>query len=446
MNSFKAATLLTSMSLLVSLTITGCGARTSSYPPNFSNPISTVPNTFNPGNLNNVLTPNTGLGAVVGKVVDSTGKGLPNVLVNIGSVSTTSNLTGDFQLNNISAGQKTLLLRYGNRELSVNVNVVADTATTPDLNPIQFTNNGTGSSGSANTQIKTFSVDQDMLNQWQAKTVAVTNGTIYVGATDAKGLFKKGSILRMNSETGKDWKNIGSKWLGLRFPIDKTVRGIATNGSTLVAVGEKGNLYTIDSNKKITTAKSGPGTDVAVGAGAIYIANGSGVEKSDSSGQTRALIPNFSISGGICTDSKGNLYGVGGSTVKKLTLGEEDPVDIITQGINNALDVAVDDKNGFIYVLESSEIKRFTLEGVLQSTFGNGATKANSIATDELGNVYVADEGKDHKTSRIIKFAPGNGNIVGFQNQDYVNAQSSQFDGVGNQDTYTEDTNSSNNW
>jgi hypothetical protein len=439
MNSFRATTLLTSLAVLASFSLTGCGARSTNYPPNFANPISTMPNTFNPDNLNNVLTPNTGLGAVVGKVVDSTGKGLPNVLVNIGSISTTTNLTGDFQLNNIPAGQKSLLLRYGNRELSVSVNVVADTATTPDLNPIQFANNGTGSSGSANTQIKTFLVDQDFFNQWQAKTVAVTGGTIYVGVTDAKGLFKKGSIVRMDSEMGKSWTNIGSKWLGLRFPIDKTVRGIATNGSTLVAVGEKGNLYTVDSNKKIVTASSGPGTDVAVGAGAIYIANGSGVEKSDSSGQTRSLIPNFAISGGICTDSKGNLYGVGGNTVKKLDLGSEEPVEIITQGISNAIDVAVDDKNGFIYVLEASEIKRFTIDGVLQSNFGNGATKALSITTDESGNVYVADEGKDYKTSRIIKFAPGNGNIVGYQNQDSVKAQSSQFDGVGTEETVTED-------
>ncbi|MFN8575329.1 MAG: hypothetical protein U0354_00590 [Candidatus Sericytochromatia bacterium] len=408
------------------------GSKTSPYlPPNYQNPGS-INNPYNPNNPNGISAPVSGLGSVMGRVVDSTGRGMPNVTLSIGNVSTTSSITGDFQLNNVPAGQKTILLKYGNRQLSINVNVVADSAVSPDINPIQFGNNGTGGSGVANTQLKSFNVDQDFFNQWQAKGVAASSGTVYVTVADNTSLFKKGSIIRMDTESGKNWKNIGSAWLGLRYPLDKTIQGIAINGTNLVAIDTKGSFYSVENKQKVKSSKSASGTDVAVGAGSIFISNGSSVDKADSSGQGRTAISGLTVTGGIGTDEQGNLYAVSGSGVKKVDT-KLNVTDITRQGVENGVDVAVDTKNGFIYVLENSQIKRFTMDGVLSSTFGNGAIKAVSIATDELGNVYVADEGKDHKTSKIIKFGPGSGVIPAFENSDTVKALSAQqnFDGVG---------------
>lgn len=425
----------------ISSQIMSCGGTKSTpyLPPNYQNPGNFNPNPYDPSNPNNINSPISNFGSVMGRVIDSTGKGMSNVTVSVGAVSTTTSITGDFQLNNVPAGQRSITLRYGSRQISVDVNVIADSAVSPPVNPIQFSNNGTGGSGVANTQLKTFNVDQDWLNQWQAKGVAASNGTVYVTVGDNTSLFKKGSIIRMDTDSGKNWKNIGSMWLGLRYPLDKTIKGIAINGTNLVAIDSKGAYYNVENNKKVKSFKTGPGTDIAVGAGSVFISNGSSVEKADSTGQGRSVISGLTTTGGIGCDTQGNLYAVSGSGVKKVDSSLL-ITDIITQGVENGLDVAVDDKNGFIYVLENSQIKRFTTTGVLTATFGNGAIKAVSITTDELGNVYVADEGKDHKTSKIIKFSPGSGVIPSYENQDTVKALSQSFDGLGDGSDSTTET------
>ncbi|GIW22251.1 MAG: hypothetical protein KatS3mg068_1258 [Candidatus Sericytochromatia bacterium] len=235
----------------------------------------------------------------------------------------------------------------------------------------------------------------------------------------------------MNSESGKEWENIGESWFGLKYNIDKSVTGISVSGSNLVAVDRNGSLHILENMKSIKSKKTGGGIDVAVGAGMIFIANGSGVEKADNSGEGRTLIPNVYITAGITCDSQGNIYGISGNIVKKFDSTGTNVTDVITQGLSGPIDVALDEKNNFIYVLEQREIKRFTTSGILTASFSNGAIKANGIATDELGNVYVSDEGKDYKTSKIIKFAPGSTNTPLFQNDDMTrrnNNNNNQYD------------------
>jgi hypothetical protein len=430
MKSKKAILMFLTAAILGSVA-SACGKPTPQMPPNLLNPSA---NPYDPNNPNGINSPISGRGSVVGRVVDPSGKGLPNVNVSIGNIFATSSMSGDFQLNNVPAGNQQVIFRMGNRQLNINVSVVADTSVAPVVNPVQFSNNGTGGSGLANIQLKTFKVDQDLLNQWQATSLSVAAGTIYVAVTDTKNVFKKGSIISMDAESGKTWKNIGSTWLGLRYPIDQTIHGIAASGSNLVAVDTKGVLYNVENKKKINVVKSGPGTDVAVGAGVIFIANGSSVEKAEASGEGRTIIPNVSISGGIATDSRGNLFAISGTTIKMID-SSMSISDVVTDGINNGIDLAVDDKNGFIYVLETGGIKRFTTQGVLVASFGNGATKPVSISVDEMGNVYVADEGKDYKESKIIKFAPGSGNIPQFQNSDSIR-NDPNYDQYGSQTDY----------
>ncbi|RYY00424.1 carboxypeptidase regulatory-like domain-containing protein, partial [bacterium] len=258
-------------SLLTLSALTACGKSSSPYAniPNNNNGVFN-PNPNDPNYNNGINSPIGNAGSIIGRVIDATGKGLPNVTVSVKNVSTTSNMTGDFQLNNVPPGQQTVLLRFGNRQLTINANVTADTSVSPDVNPIQFSNNGTGGSGFANVQLKTFKVDQDFLNQWQAKGVAVSNGVVYATVADNTSLFKKGSVVKMDAE-GANWKNIGSSWLGLRYPLDKTIQGIDINGTNLAVVDSKGSLYNIENNKKVKSYKTGPGTHVAVGAGSVFI-------------------------------------------------------------------------------------------------------------------------------------------------------------------------------
>ncbi|MFN8674710.1 MAG: hypothetical protein U0457_21840 [Candidatus Sericytochromatia bacterium] len=407
-------------SLVLSFTLLSC-KQPSPYAGPASQPLPNDP-IPTPSTVNAQIS--TGMGSVIGRVVDPSGKGLQGVSVSINGNSTSTGFNGDFQLNNVPAGNQIITFTYGSRELKINASVSADTASSPDLNPVQFSNNGTNGSGIANTQLKTFQVDQDFLNQWQAKSVAVMNNIVYVAAIDVNGLITtKGTIIRLDAETGQSWKDLGSKWF-VRHPMDKTLQALAVSSSNIIAVDTKGSVYNIEANKAVQTYKAGGGTDIAIAGGNVYIVNGSNVEKTDTTGQSRTAVKDFSVSGGICADGKGNVYGVSGKTIKKaeFTTINANIKEVVKDGLESPIDVAVDDKTNSIYVLDGSNIKRFNDKGVLLATFGASCIKPVSIATDEYGQLYVADEGKDHKTSKIVKFASGTNVIPNFQNQDTINA------------------------
>lgn len=258
-----------------------------------------------------------------------------------------------------------------------------------------------------NTKSGSFKVDKATFSSWQAKGIAVSNGTIFVTVTDTKGILQYGSIVKMSSSDGGNWKNIGTALLGLSHPIGKTVQGVAISGNTLIAVDSKSKVYTLDTaNNKVKTLKTAGGTDVAAAGGTIYIANGS-VNKTDSGVTAMSPIAGLSATGGIGGDSKGNVYAVSGSTIKKADPSGQ-VQDIITTNLAGAVDVAADNRNGDIYVLEASSIKRFNANGQMLSTFPSGAIKGVAIAIDEGGSLYVADSGNTNKDSQVIKFSAGN--------------------------------------
>lgn len=255
-----------------------------------------------------------------------------------------------------------------------------------------------------NAQSGTFKVDQSMTSQWQAKGIAVSGGAIYVSAADNSGLFKKGTVIKMNSSDGKGWKSLGGTLGGLRHPMDATVEGVAINGSTVVAVDPTGKVYTLDAaNGSPKVIKAAGGKDVASGGGSIYIANGS-VEKTDTSATARTPVAGLNASGGVGSDNLGNLYAVSGvKIVKSDSTGQV--MDVVTTDLSSPVDVAVDSRNGDLYVLDATSIKRFNSTGQIMSTFPSGATKPVAIATDESGAIYVADFGSTYKDSKVIKFA-----------------------------------------
>lgn len=255
-----------------------------------------------------------------------------------------------------------------------------------------------------NASSGSFLVDQAFLNQWQAKGIAVSGGSIYVTASDASGLSKKGTVIKMNSSDGKSWKDLGGSLGGLRHPMDATVEGLALNGATIVAVDSAGKVYTLDaSNGGVKVIKASGGKDVAAGAGSIYIAGGT-VEKTDASATARTPIAGLIPSGGVSSDNLGNVYAVSGNTVKKADSSGQ-VMDVITTDLNGPSDVAVDSRNGDLYVLDSTMIKRFNSTGQLLVSFASGATKPVGIAVDESGAVYVADFGATYKDSKVFKFA-----------------------------------------
>jgi len=288
--------------------------------------------------------------------------------------------------------------------------------------------------GVPNTSAGNFAVDQDLANQWQAKGIAVSGGTIYVTAADNSGLFKKGTVLKMNSSDGKKWENLGGKWLGMRHPMDGTVSGLAVAGGSIVAADTQGKMYTLDASKGgVKVISSGGGTDAAYAGGAVFIANGS-VERSDASVSARSPIPGLMTSGGIGGDNMGNVYAANGTIVKKVD-NTGMVSDLITSDLQQAVDVAVDSRPNFgdVYVLDGNMIKRFTSGGQFVVSFSSGASRPVGIAVDETGSIYVADGGASYKESKVFKFAPaqsneinGNNGYNNYGNNNYGNNYSNQ--------------------
>lgn len=303
--------------------------------------------------------------------------------------------------------------------------------------------------GAPNPQLSTIKVDQDLLNQWQARGIAAVGGTLYVAATDTGGIFKKGTVLKIGSNGEKSsWKDLASSLLGLSHPMNSTIKSIAVSGSDCLVLGQD-YLYKVTGEGKVQKMKFSGGTDITVGGGAVYISSGGTVMKTDNSVSSKLPVAGVSASGPIAADNSGNLFFVSGSSIKMVnvnnTMGMNTNYNTgyntdslyssgstytgynangyriysdnyygagsgmaqdIVMGLTSPIDLAIDNRNGDLYVLESGSIRRFDRSGNAISQFPHGASKPEGIAIDESGNVYVADSGSSYKDSKIIKFGP----------------------------------------
>lgn len=416
-NLVLAASMATALSACggVSNTLPPMGMYPGQLPPQYNQPQtgSNLPgtNTGNPLDNNSLPTDVTRgqLGSIVGRVITRSGAPLHNVEISLESnpsVKTTSR-RGEFTLMNVPVGQQNLVLKFGTIETTVQANVVANMAVAPAQNPVQLDGEPGGNAlafASPNKQVAAFKIDQDsFLNQWQAKGLDVSNGTIFVSAIDVRSLVKKGTVISMTS-TGETWKNMGSTWLGLRHPLNATARGLAmTSSGSILVVDEKTALFSVDSAGKVTKTEADSGIDIASAAGTTWIYSVRGLEKTDDSGSSRSLISGVSASGGVGVDSQGNAYVPTQNTIMKVTAAGA-PAPFIRNYLNAPTDVAVDARNGDVYVLDGGEIKRFDKNGEFVVSFGSSALDPSAIDLDEEGNLYVADFARDSRSSQIIKF------------------------------------------
>jgi len=269
-----------------------------------------------------------------------------------------------------------------------------------------------------------FNVDQDTYlpgglfdsylpskNQWRVSGVVAVGTDLLVTASDTSGLFKKGTVILMNSETGQDWKDLGSKWLGVSYPMNSDIKGITFDSDgNVYANSAKGFLYVL-SQPSFSVVKNTSdivsGLDIAsIGSGIVVVSTSTGLKKYTSSDSfavgtdfAKGLVP----TGGVCTDSDGNLYVVSSNAIKKVNSSLI--VSTVISDVGTApIDVAVTD-SGKIFVLTSSGIKIYSSAGVLAKTFAQGDV-ASPVSISASGeDIFVGDAGTTYKDSKVLRYS-----------------------------------------
>ena len=272
--------------------------------------------------------------------------------------------------------------------------------------------------GQPNAKIGEYKVDDEVLNDWQARGIAVSGGSVYIAAVDKSGVSRKGTVLKMNASTGKIEKNLGSSLLGLRYKLDSTLMSVAVSGGNLYAVDSSKGLFSITtSNGEIKELKGSGAVDIAGNNNGLFLAANGQLERSSMTGTSRAPMNGLTTTAGVGADSRGNAYFVNSSRIGMVDATTGQARDVVMQGLVGPIDVSGDGRTGDVYVLEQSEVKRFSATGQLIAQFAHGAVKAFGIAVDEAGNVYVSDFGENSKGSKIVKFGPSTDGMAGVPQQ-----------------------------
>lgn len=384
-------------------------------------------------------------GGVTGKIVDSfTGMGISSARIEIMGVRpaifTLTDASGNFNLPNVPQGRQTLVVtkkEYTNLNNSSNivVNVIAgNTTTAPSINLIQER------ASIANGFVKAF--DGFKLPRGLTMNKA-TNEMFVVDIIGAGGFwsFDRAEIKKINSDGGI-LDNFASKWFSTDFKsIDvfrflKKSTGIAVDAAGSIYVADTGNdlLKKYQPNGKYQTQSQKKQFN---GIFDISVLNSGDLIVSDP-GNSRIAILDSSLNikldnilgksatdsiRGITTDLSDNIYVIdsgasAGEVIKKFDKnGNKLNMQFGTIGglepgyFNNPTDMAIDDRNGDIYVVDTgnNRVQRFASDGSFLSEFGQFGSDNGSfnspwgIVVDKDGFVYISDS----QNGRVQKFMPG---------------------------------------
>lgn len=246
-----------------------------------------------------------------------------------------------------------------------------------------------------------------IFKDWQATGIVAVDGQIYIAASDRTGLSRRGSALTLDAKGS--WKDIGDKLLGLTHPLNSTVRGIAadTSGNLLVveASGKVGLVTTSPkpSIKAVSTGQSGV-LDVVCYSNSFFISTGTQIRKmSPDLATSESIAANLSLTGGMGVDKDGNFYCVATGQIVKI---DQDGVSsVVLDNVMNAVDVAIA-KDGRMVVLMNNGISVYDASGQKLKDIGGGEIGTGAaIYVDASNTIYVADTGKDRKSSQILTYS-----------------------------------------
>jgi hypothetical protein len=262
-----------------------------------------------------------------------------------------------------------------------------------------------GASGGGGDQV--LPLKNSIFKDWQATGIVSVDGQIYLAASDRTGLSRRGSVLTLDAK-GK-WKDIGDTWLGLKHPLNNTVRGVAadSNGNLLIieASGKLGQVTTSPKPKikTVSTGQSGL-LDVVCYSNSFYVSMGNQIRKmSPDLATSESIAANLSLTGGMGVDKDGNFYSVATGQIVKIT--KDGVTSIVLDNVMNAVDVAIA-KDGRMIVLLNNGIAVYDATGQKLKDIGGGQIGTGAaVYVDSTNTIYVADTGKDRKSSQVLTFS-----------------------------------------
>jgi hypothetical protein len=387
-------------------------------------------------------------GTVTGRITDSlTNQGVPGVEVQITGVRPAvvamSDAAGFFTLANAPQGRQVLMVTkpgytsvVGNRNIVVDV-TAGNTSQAPQVSIVPQRGGG------SNSFLRAF----DNFVYPRGLTIDKDNNLYVVDVVGKGGIlgFDRAEIKKINSDGGLIM-NFGANVLNSAGDFIQTDLFRFPQKATGVGVDVGGNVYLADTGNNLVR-KYGPNGrfianvkrnfknpfDVAVlntgdmvvsdpGNSRVTLLDSSMNIKQDTLGGSFPL--NSDGVRGVAVDATNNIYTVdasaqGGAVVKKYDesgtrlLMKFGSIGGIEPGyFNNPTDLAIDNRNGDIYVVDSgnNRIQKFDSQGNYLSpdlgSFGSANGTFNtpwSIAIDNQGFLYVTDT----KNRRIQKFMPG---------------------------------------
>ena len=410
---------------------------------NYDTTAGMTTNYYDQSQITTSTTANLATGSITGKILDSlTNVGIEGVTVEImgvtPAVTTTTTTGGTFTLTNVPQGSQVLLVSkndYTNVVGNTNINISVKAGSTISVPQILLV---PSKAASNNGFIKAF----DNFVCPRGIAIAPETDNIYiVDVVGAGGLFSydHGEIRILNSDGGVE-NTFGARIFNIDTDIThllKKPNGLGVDAGGNVYVADTGHNYLRKygpSGKYVSTLKKDFSDiyDIAVlstgevvvsdpgNSRVVLLDSSMNVKKENLGGGSANFTDGIR---GIAVDNGDNIYVVdsgaaAGEVVtkydksgNKLTLQFGQIGGIEPNHFNNPSDIAIDTRNGDIYVVDSgnNRIQRFSADGSYLSEFGSFGTEngcfngAWGIAVDSQGYIYVTDT----KNKRIEKFMPG---------------------------------------
>lgn len=265
-------------------------------------------------------------------------------------------------------------------------------------------------------------IGKGFLSSWLygPRGLAVSGNMIYIADANRSGLRGPyGAVMVFDGASEDSFTSYASMYYERRDGnsytrlLNATTQAVAVNDEVVLAsdaTGVKGFIRAIPENALNAGNPIAPACrDMVFAGGVLYMAQPYQIAalKADTWQTTKGLDV---AARGLGADPQGRLWVVTASRISAYQDGQQ-VMDFDARGTDGTgptaiqlQDVAVDPRNGDLYVLDQTRVLRYDSAGKFISTFGGGRIGLGaSIAVGADGHVYVSDS----QEGQVYQFRPG---------------------------------------